>query len=76
MPLSFTDVPTGVGYGLSFGWSYRTKSKFGFGAELNVNRLRGGNKSLNDDKRYFFGSTVASLSPYVDYTFELFSKKS
>jgi hypothetical protein len=75
MPLSFTDAPTGVGYGLSFGWSYLTKSRLGFGAELNVNRVRGGNESLNDNKRYFFGSTVATLYPYFDYTFELFSKK-
>jgi hypothetical protein len=75
MPLSFTDAPIGVGYGLSFGWSYLTKSRLGFGAELNVNRVRGGNESLNDNKRYFFGSTVATLAPYVDYTFELFSKK-
>lgn len=76
MPLSFTDAPTAVGYGLSFGWSYLTKSKIGFGAEFNVNRVRGGNESLNDTKQYFFCSTVATLSPYVDYTFELFSKKS
>lgn len=75
LPLSFTDAPTAVGYGINGGWHFTTKSKFGFGAELNLAVLRGGNESLNDGTGYFFKSHLASLIPYADYTIGLFAKK-
>lgn len=75
MPLSFTDAPTAVGYGINGGWHFTTKSNLGFGAELDLAVFRGGNESLNDGKGYCFKTHQATLTPYVDYTIGLFARK-
>lgn len=74
-PLSFTDVPTDVGYGLSAGYRNQLKGGLGLSIDLSIARIHGGGEALTSTKDIFFNGTLASVVPAVDYKISVLRSK-